>query len=61
MVRDALVAIDADLAVGLGFHGKFTDMGSNPLVVHVHHLRLKLGNNLIKTVRGIGYTIGAET
>lgn len=42
-------------------HGEFTDMSSNPLEVHVHHLRRKLGNNLIKTVRGIGYTIGAET
>ena len=42
-------------------HGELTDMSSNPLEVHVHHLRRKLGNNLIKTVRGIGYTIGAET
>ncbi len=28
---------------------------SNALEVHVHHLRRKLGNNLIRTVRGVGY------
>jgi len=30
---------------------------SNALEVHIHHLRRKLGNELIKTVRGVGYTI----
>lgn len=30
---------------------------SNALEVHIHHLRKKLGNELIKTLRGIGYTI----
>ena len=30
---------------------------SNALEVHIHHLRKKLGNDLIKTVRGVGYTI----
>jgi two-component system OmpR family response regulator/two-component system response regulator QseB len=28
---------------------------SNALEVHIHHLRRKLGNELIRTVRGIGY------
>ena len=28
---------------------------SNALEVHIHHLRKKLGNDLIRTVRGIGY------
>ena len=28
---------------------------SNALEVHVHHLRRKLGNELIRTVRGVGY------
>jgi two-component system OmpR family response regulator/two-component system response regulator QseB len=28
---------------------------SNALEVHVHHLRRKLGESLIKTVRGVGY------
>jgi DNA-binding response OmpR family regulator len=33
------------------------EVASNALEVHVHHLRKKLGNELIKTVRGVGYTI----
>jgi len=31
------------------------DVGSNALEVHIHHLRKKLGNDLIRTIRGIGY------
>lgn len=30
---------------------------SNAVEVHVHHLRRKLGSELIRTVRGVGYTI----
>lgn len=30
---------------------------SNALEVHIHHLRKKLGAELIRTLRGIGYTI----
>lgn len=30
---------------------------SNAVEVHIHHLRKKLGKNLIRTVRGIGYMI----
>jgi DNA-binding response OmpR family regulator len=33
------------------------EIGSNTIEVYVHHLRKKLGNSLIKTVRGVGYTI----
>lgn len=33
------------------------EVTSNALEVHIHHLRKKLGNELIKTVRGVGYTI----
>ncbi len=33
------------------------DVESNAIEVHVHHLRRKLGNQLIRTVRGIGYGI----
>lgn len=29
---------------------------SNALEVHIHHLRRKLGSDLIRTVRGVGYT-----
>jgi len=30
---------------------------SNALEVHIHHLRTKLGSELIRTLRGVGYTI----
>jgi len=39
---------------------RISDAGSNALEVHVHHLRRKLGSEVIKTVRGIGYTLGQE-
>jgi two-component system OmpR family response regulator/two-component system response regulator QseB len=28
--------------------------------VHVHHLRRKLGESLVRTVRGVGYYVPAE-
>ncbi len=31
---------------------------SNALEVHIHHLRKKLGNDTIRTVRGVGYSLG---
>jgi len=34
-------------------------LDSNALEVHVHHLRKKLGNELIRTVRGVGYMVSA--
>ncbi|MHB1213983.1 MAG: response regulator [Thiobacillus sp.] len=33
---------------------------SNALEVHIHHLRRKLGNALIRTVRGVGYMASAS-
>lgn len=33
------------------------EVSSNALEVHVHHLRKKLGADLIQTVRGVGYTV----
>jgi DNA-binding response OmpR family regulator len=33
------------------------EVASNALEVHVHHLRKKLGNDFIKTVRGVGYKV----
>lgn len=33
------------------------EVSSNALEVHIHHLRKKLPDKLIKTVRGIGYTV----
>jgi two-component system response regulator QseB len=32
---------------------------SNTLEVHVHHLRRKLGRDVVRTVRGVGYALGA--
>ncbi len=36
------------------------EISSNALEVHIHHLRKKLPDNLIKTVRGIGYTVAPQ-
>jgi len=35
------------------------EVASNALEVHIHHLRKKLGADLITTVRGVGYKIDA--
>ncbi len=32
---------------------------SNALEVHIHHLRRKLGNEVIRTIRGVGYSVNA--
>ena len=40
-----------------GFDGR---VESNALEVHIHHLRRKLGADLIRTLRGVGYLIPAE-
>ena len=39
-------------------HGWSDEAVGNSVDVHVHHLRRKLGNAFIKTVRGQGYTLG---
>lgn len=33
------------------------EVGSNAIEVHVHHLRKKLPEGFIKTIRGVGYQI----
>ena len=33
------------------------EVDSNAIEVHIHNLRRKLGNTLIHTVRGVGYTL----
>ncbi|WP_075183369.1 response regulator [Pantoea sp. 1.19] len=35
------------------------DVSSNAIEVHIHHLRKKLGSEAIRTVHGVGYTLGA--
>ncbi|MBP2169040.1 two-component system response regulator QseB [Erwinia toletana] len=37
------------------------DVSSNAVEVHIHHLRKKLGSDFIRTVHGVGYTLGAVT
>lgn len=39
-------------------YGLSEDLGSNALNVHIHNLRRKLGNNIVETVRGLGYRLG---
>jgi DNA-binding response OmpR family regulator len=38
-------------------YGWSEEPDSNALEVHIHHLRKKFGADLIKTLRGVGYTI----
>ena len=37
------------------------EVESNAVEVHIHHLRRKLGSEVIHTVRGVGYTMLRET
>jgi DNA-binding response OmpR family regulator len=41
-------------------YGWGEEVESNSVEVHIHHLRKKLGAELIRTVRGVGYTIDRE-
>ncbi len=36
------------------------EVGSNAIEVHIHHLRRKLGNDFIRTERGLGYYLGND-
>lgn len=38
-------------------YGWNKEVDSNAIEVHIHHLRKKLGNDLIRTIRGVGYVI----
>ena len=39
-------------------YGFETDVESNAVNVHIHHLRRKLGSAIVETVRGLGYRFG---
>lgn len=39
-------------------YGWNEEVGSNAVEVHIHHLRKKLGRELILNVRGVGYMVG---
>ncbi len=43
-----------------GLYGWNEDVESNALEVHIHHLRKKLGSHLIRTVRGVGYSLSGD-
>lgn len=42
-------------------YGWGEEVESNSVEVHIHHLRKKLGNELIRTLRGVGYVIDKES
>ena len=39
-------------------YGYSQDVESNAVNVHVHHLRRKLGSDIVETVRGVGFRLG---
>ena len=39
-------------------YGYSQDVESNAVNVHVHHLRRKLGTDIVETVRGVGFRLG---
>lgn len=39
-------------------YGYSLDVESNAVNVHVHHLRRKLGTDIVETVRGVGFRLG---
>ena len=41
-------------------YGWNKEVDSNAIEVHIHHLRKKLGNDLIRTIRGVGYVIDKQ-
>jgi len=40
-----------------GLYGLNIEIESNTVEVYIHHLRKKLGDEVIRTVRGVGYII----
>ena len=42
-------------------YGWGDDVDSNALEVHIHNLRKKFGQNIIRTIRGVGYMIERDT
>ncbi|MBT9569437.1 MAG: response regulator [Thiobacillus sp.] len=56
--RGRILSVDQlkDSLYGLG-----EEIESNALSVHIHHLRRKLGADMIETVRGVGYRFSGAT
>lgn len=59
LLEDAGQVLTRDHLTGL-LYGWGEEVESNALEVHVHHLRKKLGNDRIRTVRGVGYLFARE-
>jgi two-component system response regulator QseB len=63
MLLEALMAHPGRILSKAQLQEKLYDWGesleSNTLEVHVHHLRRKLARDVIRTVRGVGYALGA--
>jgi len=55
MERPAAIVSKAALEEAL--YGWQEEVESNAVEVHIHHLRAKLGQDFIKTVRGLGYRL----
>jgi DNA-binding response OmpR family regulator len=56
MERPQMIKSRADLEDRL--YGWGGEIESNAVEVHIHHLRGKLGRDMIETVRGLGYRMG---
>ncbi|MDR1969658.1 MAG: response regulator [Burkholderiaceae bacterium] len=41
-------------------YGWGDEVGSNTIEVYIHYLRRKLGSGVIRTLRGVGYTLGND-
>ncbi|MFU8797600.1 MAG: response regulator [Gammaproteobacteria bacterium] len=54
---DNIGVISSKESLGQTLYGWDEEVDSNALEVHIHNLRKKLGNDFIKTVRGVGYLI----
>ena len=42
-------------------YGWGEEIGSNAVEVHIHALRRKIGNDLIRNLRGVGYMVPRQT
>ena len=51
-------AVYSRQALEESLYGWDDSVGSNAVEVHIHHLRRKLGANVIENIRGQGYRLG---
>lgn len=58
MVHPERVRTKAQIEESL--YGWGSEVESNAVEVHIHHLRRKLGADVIKTIRNVGYVLGTQ-